>query len=167
MPRAGFISTNVKQLLYYHLNIRKKNSLEQSPQGHGRVLITEGFQDATGQGTVKPHWDSFSQASLDQMIFWDSFYWGLFYDSVIHNNTLASNPDSFMVKSNRSKFIRPLFKSVHEKETNHALGDFSGFVSLTATGNLGQLIPTYAAVPHQGESPLTCPHFSQTTFQLW
>lgn len=57
--------------------------------------------------------------------------------SVIHINTLASNPDSFMVKRNRAQFVWSVFKSLHENEMNHALeGDFSGFIFTDYYGEL-------------------------------
>lgn len=48
---------------------KSNHSLDKPPQRHGRVLVTGGFQDATGQGARWSHPLSLSHKRLDQVIF--------------------------------------------------------------------------------------------------
>lgn len=57
---------------------------EQPPQGHGRIPLTRGFQDVTGQGVRQASiWAPFSYKRSHLVIFWSPFQPGLPHDSVI------------------------------------------------------------------------------------
>lgn len=81
------------------LDIRKiysKNNhlLEKPPQECGEVPITEGFQNAIGQG-AKSHLDSISHKRLDQ-IFLSPSQPGLFYGSISLPLFFSMSPTSFI-----------------------------------------------------------------------
>jgi len=56
--------------------------VEQLAQGHARVPVIGGFQDAAGQGTTQPQLGSLSNEKLDQSIFQRPSQPGLFYGSM-------------------------------------------------------------------------------------
>lgn len=53
--------------------------MEQPPQGHGRVPITWGFQDAAGQGARWSHPGSLCHDLLAQGVFWGPSTWAVLW----------------------------------------------------------------------------------------